>query len=184
MSMMLALLLIICALPILGVMLLNITYRIHLTTMHGMVVAMTVGMLSGIFFGTVIGFLLNGDLFTSTIISILIGLTLGFLVGIPFGIVSVIDGSVSGLMGGMMGAMLGEMIPMSNPDSIIKLLAFFTIMLFLITASKTEDSIKSQHVKVFFSVRKYPFIYIFIIAILFFLLRDVPIISLDNNHQH
>ena len=184
MSYFLFLILSLCTLQIIGVILINIIYRKYLSTMHGMLISMSLGMMTGLLFGTVLGLLLNGDLFTSTIISILIGLSIGFLAGLPFNLIAVIEGSVSGFMGGMMGAMLGEMIPMSNPDAMIKLLAFFTIMILLLVSYLTETSIKNKETRIPIPVSKYPFLYVFVIAIVFFLLKDVPIITIGNQQHH
>ena len=184
MSYILFLILSLCTLQIIGVILINTIYRKYLPTMHGMLLSMSLGMMTGLLFGTVLGLLLNGDLFTSTVISILIGLTIGFIAGLPFNLTAVIEGSISGIMGGMMGAMLGEMIPMSNPDAMIKLLAFFTIMILLLLSYVTETSIKNKEMNIPFLVSKHPFIYVFVIAIVFFLLKDVPLITIENQQHH
>ncbi|MFS0674765.1 hypothetical protein [Ornithinibacillus sp. 179-J 7C1 HS] len=181
MSLILTVILTICALQIIGIMIFNALHRRHLSNMHGMITSMTLGMLGGILFGAVIGILFNGDLFTATFVSILIGLSIGFIAGLPFNLLAVIDGSVSGLMGGMMGAMLGEMIPLSNPDSAIKLLAFFTMMLLLMITYLTEESVRNHKV---LSVRTHPFFYTIMIVLLFFLIKDIPIITIEVHHNH
>lgn len=181
MSFILTTILVICTCQILSIIILNALHRKHLSNMHGMLTSMALGMLSGILFGTVIGILQNGDLFMSTFLAILIGLSIGFIAGLPFNLFAVIDGSISGMMGGMMGAMLGEMIPMFNPDATIKLLAFFTIMLLLIMTYLTEESIKGNRM---ISVRTHPFFYTITIVLLFFLIKDIPIINIEQYHNH
>ncbi|WP_053071888.1 hypothetical protein [Ornithinibacillus contaminans] len=170
-------------LQVIGIFFWNTYYRKELTPMHGMVVSMTLGMTTGTLFGLILGMMLNGELFTSTIIAILIGLTIGYLAGLPFGIVAVIDGAVSGLMGGMMGAMLGEMMPMANPDAFFKLVAFFIMLLLLIVQYAMEHSIKTNNARVLFSISKHPYVYLFAIVILFFLLKNVDVITIES-HDH
>ena len=184
MSYILFLILSLCTLQIIGVILVNIIYREYLPSMHGMIISMSLGMMTGLLFGTVIGLLLMGDLFTSTVVSILIGLSIGFLAGLPFNLSSVIEGSVSGIMGGMMGAMLGEMIPMSNPDAMIKLMALFTVMILLLLSYLTETSIKNKELKIPIIVSNHPFLYVVVIAILFFLLKDVSVITIEEQQYH
>ncbi|WP_052345689.1 hypothetical protein [Paucisalibacillus sp. EB02] len=183
MSPILFLLLTICALQIIGVILINIVYRKHLQPMHGMLLSMSLGMMTGLLFGTILGLQLNGDLFTSTVISMLIGLSIGFIAGLPFNLIAIIEGSVSGIMGGMMGAMLGEMIPLSNPDAMIKLLVFFTIMILLLVSYLTETSINIE-MKIPILVSSHPFLYIVVITIIFVLLKDVSIITIENQNDH
>ncbi|GGA84941.1 hypothetical protein GCM10008025_30010 [Ornithinibacillus halotolerans] len=142
-----------------------------------MIVAMTLGMMSGVLFGTVVGVILHGDLLVSTIISILIGLSIGFITGIPFSLFAVIDGSVSGLMGGMMGAMLGEMVTMSNPDTMLKILTLFTVMIFMLVSYETEKKLQEANKKGFFFISKYPYLSLFITIVFFFLLKNVEIIQ-------
>lgn len=180
----LGLILTICTLQITRVMYLNIKNHKDLSSMHGMIFSMTVGMMAGIFYGTILGIYLNGDLFYSTFISILIGISIGFIAGLPFHIIAVIDGSVSGLMGGMMGAMLGEMITMSNPDAAVKLLAYMMLMILLIISHSTEKSINAKHERNFLALTRHPYLYLFLITILFILLRDVTIFDITPPVHH
>ncbi|WP_010098256.1 hypothetical protein [Ornithinibacillus scapharcae] len=184
MTVALGLILTICTLQIIRAFHLNIKHHKQLSSMHGMIFSMTVSMLAGIFYGTIIGVFFNGNLFISTFISILIGVTIGFLAGIPFHIIAVIDGSVSGLMGGMMGAMLGDMITMSNPDATVKLLAFFVLMILLIITYLTEKSIKTKHHNRLLTLTLHPYLYVFVITILFIALRDVPIFEIEPHIHH
>jgi hypothetical protein len=182
MSIVLILILIICSLQLLGVMLLNMIYHQHLSSMHGMVISMTLGMLAGLLFGAVIGLSTNENLL---VFSFLVGLVVGYLAGLPFGIAAVVDGSVSGLMGGMMGAMLGDMFPMFSPDTLIKLLTFFTMMIVLLIHYATEDSLKSStNHKLFLIVTKHPYLYATAIVVLFFFLKDVELIIGHDTHHH
>lgn len=180
----LGLILTICTIQIIRVLYLNIKNHQELSTMHGMVLSMTVAMLAGIFYGTILGIYFNGDLFTSTFLSILIGISIGFIAGLPFHIIAVIDGSVSGLMGGMMGAMLGDMITMSAPDATVKLLAYFVIMILLIITYSTEKSIKSVQQNSILTLTSHPYVYLFVITILFLVLKDIIIFDLDPHTHH
>jgi hypothetical protein len=184
MSPILFLLLTICMIQVIGVILVSIVYRKHVQSMHGMLLSMTLGMMTGLLFGTILGLHLNGDLFTSTVISMLIGFSIGFLTGLPFSLLTVIEGSVSGIMGGMMGAMLGEMIPMSNPDAMIKLMFFFTIMILLLVSYLMETSIITKKFKSPIMVSNHPYLYIIVITVIFFLIKDISIITMENQHNH
>jgi hypothetical protein len=170
----------ICTIQIIGILWITIMYRKHLSTMHGMISSMALGMMGGIFYGLIIGLFLHGNLYTSSLLSIVIGLTIGFLAGLPFGLVAILDGSVSGLMGGMMGAMLGEMIPMSNPDFMVKILAYFFIMLLLLVFYLLESSIANKSEKALSHVKKYPYLTIFIITILFYFLKHIEVVKLSH----
>lgn len=156
-----------CFIQVLAIITYISYYRKWVTQMYGMMISMSVAMMVGILMGTILGVFNQGDLFTSTIYSILIGLIVGFIAGMPVGLPAIIDGMISGLMGGMMGAMLGDMLAMVKPDTIIKIMALIVTMVLLLVLYTAEDMIRKKSGQYIFSFFKYPFVLLFIIAILF-----------------
>lgn len=100
----------------------GVLYRDQLSEMNGMMCSMAIGMMIGLLAGTVLGAILGGHLLTSTVVGMLIGLGAGFISGWPMGILATLDGMLSGLMGGMMGAMIGEMLPLSQAETLVRIL--------------------------------------------------------------
>ncbi|MEC5424573.1 hypothetical protein QGM71_13815 [Virgibacillus sp. C22-A2] len=148
-------------------------YRKWVPRMNGMMVSMALGMTAGILFGTILGAILHGDLVTSTIYSILIGVVIGFIAGLPLGLLAILDGVLAGLMGGMMGAMLGDMVAMASPDVMIKLLSFFVTMILLLVLYATESSIRKLSNDSMISFFNYPYLTIFLIALVFIGLKQL-----------
>lgn len=101
--------------------------RKQVTTMHGMLFAMSSAMGIGLFGGTLFGILFQGQLLLSTVIGISIGLITGASIGFYYSFLALLEGILSGVMAGMMGAMLGEMVKPADWDKAI--MTMFTIAL-------------------------------------------------------
>ncbi len=84
--------------------------REKLTSMAGMMIAMTIGMMVSITLGVLLGVYFHHDLTKSTIFAVVAGMIAGYSAGRPISLMAAMDGMLAGIMGGMMGAMLGAML--------------------------------------------------------------------------
>lgn len=101
--------------------------RLRLSTMTGMMVAMTGGMVTGLIVGTGAAPIVDNELWPATLIGVAAGSGAGLLLGGPVGLMAVLDGALAGLMGGMMGAMLGVMGPEATESAVLLLVALYLL---------------------------------------------------------
>jgi len=99
----------------------------RVSTMSGMMLAMTAGMMTGLIVGTGAPLVAGGDLWAATLLGIGGGLAAGLVVGAPVGMLALLDGGMAGLMGGMMGAMLGVMAPAVVVPTVLLLLTLYLL---------------------------------------------------------
>jgi uncharacterized cupredoxin-like copper-binding protein len=127
--------------------------RKEITSMVGMMTAMTLGMLIGLLGGTIVGVHFAENLFLSTVVGGGIGFLSGAIVGIPLNLLTTLEGMLSGLMAGMMGAMLGAMISSSYIDAIIKILFLmeflFNLIILYLLMNERKDKKESIGEKCF-----------------------------------
>lgn len=105
-----------------AVMIIPLRREDKVSTMAGMMAAMSVGMTFGLLAGTALGVIFKGDMFLSTVTGMMVGAVAGGITGVPFNVYALIDGCLSGVMGGMMGAMLGEMIAPEQSETMVKIM--------------------------------------------------------------
>jgi hypothetical protein len=91
--------------------------REKLTSMAGMMIAMSIGMMAGMTLGVLISAYFYHDLTNSTILAVVTGMIAGYSAGRPICLMAAMDGMLAGMMGGMMGAMLGVMLV--NPATMV-----------------------------------------------------------------
>src|SRR5699024_208930 len=110
----------------------TIYYRNKISSMTGMMIAMTLGMSRCIPVVVILGILISDNFFSATVFGMLAGMFVAFLAGLAISLVATLDGLLSGLMGGMMVAMLGEMITAEYQDAIVKIMFFLFLGTLLI----------------------------------------------------
>lgn len=121
--------------------------RKRLTSMAGMMVAMTNAMMVSISLGAILGTLIQDkDLTIPTIASVLIGMIVGYITGRSVSLMASIDGLTAGIMGGMMGSMLGVMLQPNSIDVMIYFIdiLFVAVMVLLIRLIDEESKTSKQ----------------------------------------
>jgi hypothetical protein len=104
-------------------------WKKHLSSMNGMMIAMTFAMMTSLTIGMTISLKVVNDPTLATIYTIVLGIFIGYVMGYPFGILAQLDGVLAGIMGGLMGPMTGLMISNSSPNLFIG----FFILLYVFT---------------------------------------------------
>ncbi|WP_245596777.1 cupredoxin domain-containing protein [Shimazuella kribbensis] len=123
------------------------TWKHCLSSMGGMMIAMTMAMMVSLTVGMTIALKVISDPTIATIYTIVLGIFIGYIIGYPFGILAQLDGILAGIMGGLMGPMTGLMVSNSKPHLFI---GFFTLLFAFITLLVFQfihRSIPSSHVK-------------------------------------
>ncbi|KRG13953.1 hypothetical protein ACA30_13600 [Virgibacillus soli] len=119
--------------------------RKKVTTMHGMLFAMSMAMGIGLFVGTLFGILLQGQLLLSTVIGIGAGLIAGSIIGSYYSFLALLEGMLSGVMAGMMGAMLGEMVKPEDWDKAIMIMFTIALSICLLIIYEVFSHLKKHH---------------------------------------
>jgi hypothetical protein len=104
-------------------------WKKHLSSMNGMMIAMTFAMMTSLTIGMTISLKVVNDPTLATIYTIVLGIFIGYVMGYPFGILAQLDGVLAGIMGGLMGPMTGLMISNSSPHLFIG----FFILIYVFT---------------------------------------------------
>jgi hypothetical protein len=118
-----------------------------LTSMSGMMIAMTMAMMVSLTVGMTITLKIVEDPTIATIYTMVLGIFIGYMIGYPFGILAQLDGVLAGVMGGLMGPMTGLMISNSKPDLFIGFFTLLYVFTTLLVFQLVQKSIPATNVK-------------------------------------
>lgn len=173
-----------------------IVFRHRLSSMVGMISAMTQGMTVGLGFGTLFVIWLPLEFFHATVFSMLIAGAIGGASGFPISIMAVLDGLLSGFMAGMMGTMFIVMIPQTYTESAIRVMAVLCSGVLFLLLLLLQSEVQTEHLQKRSYLLTKPG-YMFAVIILSFIIQlsssfnlhlDIPFINKNEQprtpHQH